>query len=65
MVSLISARGSAVVVKHNIDKVALTKKILDISREYLDLQRLRAAVREAESKQKMRKSRPASPRGKK
>jgi len=39
--------------------------MLDISREYLDLQRLRAAVREAESKQKMRKSRPASPRGKK
>jgi hypothetical protein len=65
MVWLISARGSAVVVKRNIDKEALTKKILDISREYLDLRRLRAAVREAESKQKMRKSRPASPHGKK
>ena len=55
MVRLISVLGSAIVVKHKIDEQALTAKILDISLQYLDLQRLRLAVRTAELKQKARK----------
>ena len=47
MVRLISVLGSAIVVKHKIDEQALTAKILDIPRQYLDLQRLRLAVRKA------------------
>ncbi len=65
MVWLTSERGSAVVVKRKITEQALTKRILDISLQYLDLQRLRLVVRKAELKQKTRKTRPASPRSKK
>jgi hypothetical protein len=52
MVRLISLLGSAIVVKHKIDEQALTAKILDISLQYLDLQRLRLAVKKAELKAK-------------
>jgi hypothetical protein len=51
------------VIKHKINEQALTKRILDISLQYLDLQRLRLAVRKAELKQKTRKTRPAGSRG--
>jgi hypothetical protein len=63
MVRLISGNWISIVGKHKIDEQALTAKILDISVQYLDLQRLRRAVRKAELKQKARKGPSGSARG--